>query len=131
MDEGTAAVAPRVRVERDAGVIVLALAGEHDVSTRHRVREVIDTALAARLPVVVDLREAAFVDSVIAATLIEARKQAQLENIGLGIVLADDHRNAVRRMFELSRLTSVFAIYPSVDAAVAAVPEGFVAATTP
>ena len=125
MDEGTTAVAPRIRVEGDAGVVVLVLAGEHDVSTRHRVREVIDDALAARLPVVVDLRDADFVDSVIAATLLEARKKAKRENIGLGFVLADAHENAVRRMFELSRLTSVFAIYPSVEAAVAAVRDGF------
>jgi anti-anti-sigma factor len=125
LDEGTAAAAPRVRVERDADVVVLALVGEHDVSTRHRVREAIDDALAAKLPVVIDLRDAGFVDSVIAATFLEARKQAKRENIGLGIVLADEHKNAVRRMFELSRLTSVFAIYPSVEAAVAAVRDGF------
>lgn len=131
LDEGTAAVAPDIRVERDAGVVVLALVGEHDVSTRHRARETIDTAQAAQLPVVVDLREATFVDSVIAATLIEARKRAQRENIGLGIVLSAEHRNPVRRMFELSQLTTVFAIYPSVDDAVTAVREGFVAATTP
>jgi anti-anti-sigma factor len=125
LDEGTAAVAPRVRVERDADVAVVALAGEHDVSTRHRVREAIDDALDARLSVVIDLRDAAFVDSVIAATLLEARKKAKREDIGLGIVLADGHENAVRRMFELSRLTSVFAIYPSLETAVAAVREGF------
>ena len=125
MDEGTAAVAPRIRVERGPDALVVALAGEHDVSSRHRVREVIDDALNAKVPVVVDLREAAFVDSVIAATLLEARKKAKRENVGFGIVLAQEHENAVRRMFELSRLTSVFAIHPSVEAAVAAVRAGF------
>lgn len=125
MDEGTLAVAPRMRVEHDADVVVIALAGEHDVSTRHRLREAIDDALAARLPVVIDLRDAEFVDSVIAATFLEARKRAKREKIGLGIVLADEHENAVRRIFELSRLTSVFAIYASAEAAVAGVREGF------
>ena len=125
LDEGTAAMAPRVRVGRDADVVVLALAGEHDLSTRHQVRDVIDDAFAAKRPVVIDLRHAEFVDSVIAATLLESRKRAKQEDIGFGIVLADGHENAVRRMFELSRLTSVFAIYPSPEAAVAAVRTGF------
>ena len=125
MDEGTSAVAPRVRVEQDAEVVV----GSPHVSTRHRVRDAIDGALDARRPVVVDLRDAEFVDSVIAATLLEARKKAQREDIGLAVVLAEEHANAVRRMFELSRLTSVFAIYPTVEAGVAAVRKGFAAST--
>ena len=125
MDEGTAAVAPRFRVARDADVVVLALSGEHDVSSRHRVRDAIEDALDERHPVVVDLRDAEFVDSVIAATFLEARKRARREDIGFGIVLADARENAVRRMFELSRLTGVFAIYPSLEAAVPAVREGF------
>ena len=65
----------------------------------------------------------------IAATLLEARKKAQREDIGLAVVLAEEHANAVRRMFELSRLTSVFAIYPTVEAGVAAVRKGFAAST--
>ena len=125
MDEGTAAVAPRFRVARDADVVVLALSGVHDVSSRHRGRDAIVDALDVRPPVVVDLRDAEFVDSVIAATFLEARKRARREDIGFGIVLADARENAVRRMFELSRLTGVFAIYPSLEAAVPAVREGF------
>jgi anti-anti-sigma factor len=125
LDEGTAAVAPGVRVERDEDVLVIALAGEHDVSTRDSVWAPIDRALDARLAIVIDLRGAEFVDSVIAAIFLEARKKAKRENLGLGIVLADARENAVRRMFELSQLTRVFAVYASAAEAVVAVREGF------
>jgi anti-anti-sigma factor len=124
-DGGTAAVAPGIRVEREADVRVVALAGEHDLSSRESVREAVEGALDAGLGVVVDLRDADFVDSVIAAVFLEARKNAKRQNLGLGIVLSAAPENAVRRMFELSQLTSVFSVYPSAEAAVAGVREGF------
>ena len=124
-DGGTAVVAHGIRVEREPGVLVVALAGEHDLSSRDRLRDALNDALDAGLGVVVDLREAEFVDSVVAAVFLEARKKAKLGGFGLGIVLNEAHENAVRRMFELSQLTSVFSVYPSAEAAVAGVREGF------
>jgi anti-anti-sigma factor len=111
-------------VERDDGVLVVALSGEHDAASRESVRATIDGALDAGLAVVVDLREADFVDSVVAAVLLEARKKAKRANLGLAIVLNESHDNGVRRMFELSLLTTVFVIHPSREAAVAAVRDG-------
>jgi anti-anti-sigma factor len=124
-DGGAAAVAPGIRVEREEDVLVVALEGEHDLASRDSVRGAVDGALEARLGVVVDLRDAAFIDSVVAAVFLEARKKAKREDIGLAIVLSDSPENAVRRMFELSQLTSVFATYPSTEEAVRGVSGGF------
>jgi anti-anti-sigma factor len=125
-DDAPAALsAPGVRVARHEDVLVVALAGEHDLASRERVRGPVDGALEAGLAVVVDLREADFIDSVVAAVFLEARKKAKQRNLGLGIVLSDSTDNSVRRMFELSTLTTVFAVYPSPEVAVTAVRAGF------
>lgn len=121
MDEGTAAVAPRIQVERRAEMVVVALAGEHDVSSRDRLVEAVNGAIDAGLGVIVDLRDAGFVDSVIAAALLDARKAARRRDVTLAVVLSAAPENGVRRMFELSQLTTVFDVYPSVGAAAAAV----------
>jgi anti-anti-sigma factor len=106
-------------------VLVVALAGEHDLSSRESVRDALAGALDAGLAVVVDLREADFIDSVVAATLLEARKRAKQDDRGLGIVLSDEPGNGVRRMFEVSELTTVFAVYATPGDAVDAVRAGF------
>jgi anti-anti-sigma factor len=125
-DEGIAGVrAPGVRVAREEDVLVVALAGEHDLASRDSVSGAVDGALEAGLAVVIDLRDADFIDSVVAAVFLEARKKARQQNLGLGIVLSDSPENGVRRMFELSTLTTVFAVYPSPKAAVEGVRRGF------
>jgi anti-anti-sigma factor len=116
-----------VAVDRPGeGVVVVALTGEHDLATRDSVQGAIQGALDAGQAVVVDLTAADFIDSVVAAVLVEARKSAKREGLGLGIVLSDDDANQVRRMFELSELTLVFAVYPTRPAAVEGVRAGFV-----
>lgn len=123
--EGVAAAGvPGLRVTRADDVLVVALAGEHDLASRDSVRGALQGALEAGLGVVIDLRDADFVDSVVAAVLLEARKEAKHRDLGLGIVLSDASGNAVRRMFDVSELTSVFAVYPSPEAALAAVRAG-------
>jgi anti-anti-sigma factor len=125
-DEGIAAViAPGVRVVREEDVLVVTLVGEHDLASRDGLSEAVDGALDAGLAVVLDLRDADFIDSVVAAVFLEARKKAKQRDLGLGVVLSDSRENGVRRMFELSTLTSVFALYPSPEAAVEGVRGGF------
>jgi anti-anti-sigma factor len=116
---------PTVRVERIAGAAIIALVGEHDLGTRDHVRDAVSGALAEGFPVVIDLAAADFVDSVVAAVLLEARREAKAQDLGLGIVLSDSAANQVRRMFELSELTTVFTVYPSREAALDGIREGF------
>jgi anti-anti-sigma factor len=124
-DAATALSTPGVRVARHEDVLVVALAGEHDLASRESVRGALEGALEAGLALVVDLREADFIDSVVAAVLLEARKKAKQQGRGLGILLSEAPDNAVRRMFEVSELDSVFANYASIDEAVAGVRGGF------
>jgi anti-anti-sigma factor len=120
---------PGLRVDRENGVLVVALEGEHDLASRESVRGAIDGALDGGLAVVIDLQATGFIDSVIVAVFLEARKKAKQQNLGLGIVLSDSPRNEVRRMFELSELTTVFRVHPSREAALQAVRGGFVETT--
>lgn len=106
--------------------MVVALAGEHDLDTRDSVREAIQGGLVAGDAVVVDLQQADFVDSVVAAVFLEARKDARQRGLGFAVVLSDSPANEVRRMFDLSELTSIFAVYPTRDAALASMQGGFV-----
>jgi anti-anti-sigma factor len=115
-----------VAVDRPGeGVVLVALSGEHDLATRDSVHGAIHEALAAGHAVVVDLTETEFMDSVVAAVLVEARRTAKRSGLGLGLVFSADDANQVRRMFEHSELTQVFAVYPTRDAAVEAVRAGF------
>ena len=127
-DPATAPSAPGVRVGRRGEVIVVALAGEHDLASRDSVRGAVDGALETGLAVVIDLRGADFVDSVVAAVFLEARKKAKLRDLGLGLVLSDAPENPVRRMLEVSELTTVFAVFETVEDAVEGVRAGFVPA---
>ena len=126
-DEGTlAALAPGVHVDRAGDVLVVALEGEHDIASAEAVRRAVGEALDAGLAVAVDLRRAYFIDSAVAGALLDARKRARQRGLGFGVVLNEARENDVRRMFELSTLTNVFALYPSLDAAIAGVRNGFV-----
>jgi anti-anti-sigma factor len=116
--EGTLALARGIRVTRHGDVVVVALDGEHDLASGDRVRGAIERGFSGGLPVVVDLAEADFIDSVVAAVLLDARTVARRRNLGFGIVLSTETGNAVRRLFELSTLTRIFAVYPTVEAAV-------------
>jgi anti-anti-sigma factor len=113
-------------VDREGSVEVVSLAGEHDLAGRDEVQGAIARAFDSGFAVVVDLREADFVDSVVAAVFLDARRLAKQRNLGFGIVLSPDRDNGVRRMFELSTLTTVFAMFPTRAAAVAGVRDGFV-----
>jgi anti-anti-sigma factor len=118
--------APDAKVELADGAACVALVGEHDLGTRERVQAAVDGALGNGLSLVLDLRRTEFMDSVVAGLLLEARKEAKRRNLGLGVVLSDSPTNQVRRLFELSGLTSVFAVYDSREAALGGVRAGFV-----
>ena len=123
-DEGMWAVAPGMRVDRRGGAVVVTLTGEHDLASREALCDAVEGALAERLPVVVDLSEADFVDSVVVGVLIDTHKAARKLGIHLGIVLSEAPENDVRRLFELSTLTSVFAVYATPDDAIDGVQVG-------
>jgi anti-sigma B factor antagonist len=96
----------------DGGWPVIALSGEHDLSTapelRARLHELADTDA-----VIIDLDETTFVDSSILGVLVGGLRRARERDVPFAIVLGDGAHPAIRRIFELTGLHDVFPIYPT------------------
>jgi anti-anti-sigma factor len=108
-------------VERDAGggVSVMALVGEHDVSTASELDQRLGALQAGGRCVVVELAGAAFVDSAIIGTLINARRRADAGQAGFAIA-AGGPDGIVRRALRISGLLDTLGVYETREAAIVA-----------
>ena len=109
---------------RDPPAAVVALVGEHDAYSAERVEGELGVLLDDRLQIVVDLCDAEFIDSTTLATLLAARRAAASAGLGFTVVLPQRGDTQVSRLLDLTRLRSSFAIYDSVDEALAAARAG-------
>jgi anti-sigma B factor antagonist len=127
-DDGAilAAVEPnRIELDRsDSGAVVVVLSGEHDVYTAPTLRDQIASVIAQRVPFVIDLTPATFVDSSVLRVLLEARRQAEEEGLGFAVALGDGEAPGVRRILEVTGLMPVFPVLPARDAALEAAKSG-------
>ena len=115
--------AGRIRITEDAGVHVLALTGEHDVSTTVPTLSAdLARLLAAAARVVVDLTETEFIDSSVVGTLIAAHMQAQAGAGGVAIAVAPG--TFADRLLSLVGVSEIGPVFPTRAAAVAAVSAG-------
>jgi anti-sigma B factor antagonist len=107
----------------DGGSPVLAMSGEHDLSTapelRARLHELGETSA-----IIIDLDETTFVDSSILGVLVGGLRRARERNVPFGLVLGAGAHPAIRRIFELTGLHDVFPIFPSRAEAQAALSGG-------
>jgi anti-sigma B factor antagonist len=87
----------------DAGVAVLTISGEHDLSTAPLLRRRLDGLLDQGTPTVVDLSPATFVDSSILGAILDGRRRAAKAAIGFAVVHADG-AEAVDRVLEVTGL---------------------------
>ena len=111
-----AAVHPgEIRLEkREPGVAVIAVVGEHDLTTAPALRERAEEAIGGGSSVVIDLTPAEFIDSSIIGVVLEARRRA--EEAGLGFAAAlEGGDQAVRRVLEVTGLDSNLPVHESVD----------------
>jgi len=106
-----------VTIEREHPIGILTLVGEHDAYSADRIASEIEVLLGTGIPVVVDLTEATFVDSQTLSTLLSARHQADVANLGFTLVLPEDTFTQVHRILRMTGLASWFATYPSLTAA--------------
>jgi anti-anti-sigma factor len=106
------------------GVAVVVLVGEHEAFGSARLERQLASLVEEGFAVVVDLSRATFVDSATLLALLRSRRAA--DERGLGFVLQMDVSTGqyVRRIFDLTRLTSVFATAPTRPEAVAAARAG-------
>lgn len=112
-----------IAVDRsEDGVAVLSLVGEHEALTAPRLDRELSALLVEGTPVVVDLTNTSFVDSTIVSVLLRAREDAQAQGTKFALVLDDSTAWAVRRLFDVTGLESVFAVGSSRDEALAAAP---------
>jgi anti-anti-sigma factor len=110
-----------LRVEQQEGAGVVTLVGEHDAFGSERLQRALEQLLALRTPIVVDLSEATFIDSVTVGVLLAAYRAGKASGVTVGLVLPPaPGAHYVRRLIETTRLDDVFPIHPSLADALAA-----------
>ena len=105
---------------RDPPAAVVALVGEHDAYSAGRLEGELGVLLDEGRRVVVDLRDTEFIDSTMLAALLTARREAEQASLGFTIVLPPRNYTQVNQLLDLTGLGSTFAIYDTLDAALAA-----------
>ena len=108
-----------VSSEASDRALLLTAVGETDMGTVERLRGAICDALAnaGRRPVILDLRSLSFIDSHGLHALVEASQQADRDDVPLRLVV--DHQRIVLRPLQLSGLDQIFALYDTIDDALA------------
>jgi anti-sigma B factor antagonist len=91
---------------------VIALSGEHDLSTAPELRARLHDVAEADA-VIIDLDQTTFVDSSILGVLVGGLRRARERDVPFGLVLGDQAHPAIRRIFELTGLHDVFPIFPT------------------
>jgi anti-anti-sigma factor len=112
---------------RDPPAAVVALVGEHDAYSSQRLDNELTVLLDQSQRIVIDLRDATFIDSSTLSVLLGARYRAEESSLGFALLLADRDYTQVHQILELTGLRDVFAIFAKLDDALAAVRQGRVA----
>lgn len=102
----------------DTDITVIALAGEHDLSTSEAIWAELELAIRARQGVVVDLSDAAFIDSSVIHQLVKADRLARSE--GTCVTLQLETAPVVQRVIQVTGLEQHLVIAHSRELAIAA-----------
>jgi anti-anti-sigma factor len=110
-----------LRVEQQEGAGVVTLVGEHGAYGSDRLQRELEHLLALGTPIVVDLSEATFIDSVTVGVLLGAYRAGAASGVSVGLVLPPSpSAQYVRQLIETTKLDAVFPIHPSLADALAA-----------
>jgi anti-sigma B factor antagonist len=101
----------------DSGVEVITFSGEHDLNTAPELRGQLAAAIEDRVPIVVDLSGAAFVDSSILGAVLDARRQAHERGLGFAVALSNGAQ-PVQRVLEVTGLEATLPVHPTRAAAI-------------
>jgi anti-anti-sigma factor len=102
---------------RDPPAAVVALAGEHDPYSADRLENELRVLLDEARRIVVDLRDAEFIDSTTLSVLLRGRREAEEAGLGFTVVLPERPYSQVHQLLELTGLGDAFAIFPTLDEA--------------
>ena len=108
----------RITVDDRDRVAVVALVGEHDLSTAPDVGDALRQPGSAGL--VVDLSQTTFLDSSILGVLLTAARDAEQRQVSFAVVVPNDPGSAPRRIFDLTGLTSALPVQTDLAVAVEA-----------
>ncbi len=105
-------------VRQDGGACVVALTGEHDLSSAPGLTETLAQASSAPA-LVIDLSETAFIDSAVLGVLIASHRETVAAGKRWALVVGSGSGAAVRRILELTGLDSVMPVYGGLSDALA------------
>jgi anti-sigma B factor antagonist len=106
-----------IALERtDSGLTVLAITGEHDLSTAPMLRQRLDGLIADGAPIVVDLSPATFVDSSILGVILDARRRAEAGGLGFAVSHANG-ADPVGRVLDVTGLRNKLPVHAGRDEA--------------
>jgi anti-sigma B factor antagonist len=100
----------------DAGLAVLTISGEHDLSTAPSLRRRLDNLLDEGTGIVVDLSPATFIDSSILGVILDARRRAADAGVGFAVVHSNG-ADAVDRVLEVTGLRAELPVHGRRDEA--------------
>jgi anti-sigma B factor antagonist len=103
----------------DAGLAVLAMKGEHDLSTAPELRRRLDRLRAEGVAIVVDLSPATFIDSSILGVILDARRRAADDHLGFAVSQANGG-DPVGRVLEITGLRRELPVHEGREEAAAA-----------
>jgi anti-sigma B factor antagonist len=110
-----------IALERtDSGLTVLAIAGEHDLSTAPVLRQRLNGLIADGRPIVVDLSSATFVDSSILGVILDARQRAEASGLGFAVSHANG-ADPVGRVLDITGLRHKLPVHGGREDAAAAI----------
>ena len=114
-------ITPEIVVDRsERGIAVLTLRGEHEGYTTPKLRGELSLLLDDGLDVIVDLREATFLDSTSVGVFLTGREEAQERGLAFVLLMNDSTGWSVRRLFEITGLASVLPVASTREEALAA-----------
>lgn len=102
---------------REPPSAVVALAGEHDAYSSSRLENELIVLLEEGRRIIVDLREATFIDSTTLSALLAGRNAADRRGLGLVLVLSERGFTPVHQILDITGLRSEFAIFGDVEKA--------------
>jgi anti-sigma B factor antagonist len=106
-----------LRSTRIGDALVVAITGEIDMATAPEVSRAIDSGQGGAGRVVVDLSQVTFLDSSALNAFVQSQQELAQHDVAFRIVSPADQ--AVRNVFEITRLTEPLSVVDSLDTALA------------
>jgi len=106
-------------VRHDGDACVVALRGDHDLSSVGDLADALEQA-ASSPSMIVDLSSTSFIDSAVLGALISSHREAAAESRRWALVIGNGSGAGVRRILELTGLDGVMPVYADVGDALGA-----------